>query len=219
MVIQRQISKADYAIAGVITVLIFLLGIALGVVIDNARYRSSDIENRRQELEYNSLQFQSLYLSKLEQEKACPVLQAALQSAISDLSESLEKVTNKESNSVELAYLTRKYLLDNLRYWLLAGESKKLCGLSIVSVLYFYSDSCDDCPEQGVLLTYYKNVYGDRLLVFPIDIGVDEPMIRILQSQYNLTSYPALVVEGVKYEGILGKEMLGEALCHEFKEC
>jgi len=70
------------------------------------------------------------------------------------------------------------------------------------------------------LLTHYKNVYGDRLLVFPIDVDVDdEPMIKILQGQYNLSQYPTIVVDDTKFEGMLPKDQLGVLLCREFKDC
>ena len=219
----RRISKGDYVIAAIITVLVFSLGLTLGAVIDNARFRANELENRQQELEYKSLQFQSLYLAKIERDKSCPVLQAALQSSVTTLSESLDKVTAFQSNdpsNSEYKYLMRRYLIDNLRYWLIAAETKHLCGLNIVTVLYFYSNDCAQCPDQGVLLTHYKNVYGDRLLVFPIDVDVDdEPMIKILQGQYNLSQYPTIVVDDTKFEGMLPKDQLGVLLCREFKDC
>lgn len=222
--VTRKISTADYVIAGIITVLVFSLGISLGIIIDTARYKSTEERIRVQELDYKSLQFQSLYLSHLEKGKSCPVLQAALKSAISDLSKSLEQIEGYEENSNlrkdDVNFLKRRYLLDNLRYWLLARETKKLCGLNIVSVLYFYIDDCKECPAQGVLLSHYKRVYGDRLLVFPIDSSIeDEPMLSILQGQFNISAYPTIIIENYKVEGRTSKEELGDLLCRYLTDC
>ncbi|MDP6293600.1 MAG: hypothetical protein QF486_06020 [Candidatus Woesearchaeota archaeon] len=220
MVMQRKISTSDYVIAGIITILVFSLGLSLGIIIDNARYKNTEVQIRTQELDYNSLQFQSLYLSTLERERSCPVLQASLKTAIFDLSESLEKVISYGGNgnlaNGDYEFLRRRYLLDNLRYWLLAKETKKLCGLDTVSVLYFYEDDCDDCPNQGVLLSHFKNVHGDRLLIFPIDTSVEgEPLIKILQGQHNVHIYPSIIVESFKFEGLTTKEELEGLLCRD----
>lgn len=219
MVVKRRISKEKYILAAVLTILIFSLGLTLGAIIDNYRVKYIEDVSKLQEAEYKSLQFQYLYLTTLEQEgESCPVLSATLERTVNDLSSSLNKFLEYEKetrlNKDDYQLAARSYLLDNLRYWLFAQKSKEKCGLDIVSVLYFYSEDCSICPNQGIILSYYKKIFGEKILVFPINVDLEnEPMINILTTNFNVTSYPTLIIEGKKYEGVIRKDPLGEIIC------
>lgn len=226
MPVKRKVSKSKYLIAGVITFMIFSLGLTLGIIVDNFRISWADFELRKHELEYSSLQFQYLYISTLEKgEEGCKVLNIALEKTISQLGESLDQFLEYEKssnlNTGDYDIIKRKYLLDNFRYWLLAKRAKALCNLDKVTILYFHSiKDCDICPEQGVILTYYKKIFGERLLVFPINIDLEkeESMITILKSRYNITTYPSIIVEDDLYEGVVEKNKLKKLICNSFKD-
>lgn len=222
MVVQRKISTDKYVIAGVLTLILFVFGVVLGVLLDNQRLQWLERTNKQQELDFKSLQFQYLYLTSLgDENNSCPVLQATLRKTISDLSGSLDKFQSFKSdtkiNSDDYQIVGRRYLIDNLNYWLFARKSKQACGLDVLSILYFYNDKCDICPDQGVILTYFKNVFGDKLLVFPIDaeLASDEPMVTILLSRFNVTTYPTLIIDDKKYSGVVGPAVLRELICRE----
>lgn len=224
MVVQRSISKGKYLIAFVLTVLVFSLGLALGTILGYERLSWVEEQNKVQEVDYQSLQFQYLYLSTLEsQNESCTALQSALEDSISELGESMDKVVSyKEDSSVneeDFNLLLRKYTIDNLRYWLFAKRVRSVCHNDFVSVLYFYSSKdCPDCPNQGTVLTYFKRIYGDKLLVFPIDIDLqtDERMVKTLMKQFNITTLPSIVVEEDKFEGVIPAEELGPIICSHF---
>jgi hypothetical protein len=224
--VKRTISKSKYLIAAIITFMIFSLGLTLGIIVDNFRIAWADFEIRKHELEYSSLQFQYLYISTLEKgEESCEVLNTALEKTIAQLGESLDQFLEYEKrsnlNKRDYEIIKRKYLLDNIRYWLLAKRAKELCNLDKVTILYFHSiKDCDICPEQGVVLTYYKKIFGERLLVFPIniDLETEESMITILRSRYNITTYPSIIVEDNLYEGVVGKKKLKKLICSSFKD-
>ncbi len=223
---ERKISKDKYVLAFVLTSIIFVLGLSIGLVFDNLRLKWTESESRQQEVDYLSLQFQYLYLTTLSDKNAsCSVLNTALQSAINDLGESLQTFTRYQDetkmNKKEYELAGRTYLLDNLKYWLFARKTKEECDLDVVTILYFYSrDNCPICPNQGVILTYFKKVFGDKLLIFPIDVDYEEnePIITILKNQYEIVSYPTLVIENKKYEGVVGNEQLREIVCTAFKD-
>lgn len=220
----RTISTDKYIIAGVITALIFGLGLTLGLVLEDARYGLVQQVNQDQEVRYLSLQLQYLFLSTFHNDNSCPILAATLQETIADLSASLNDVISfeekKKYDNAQKLSVERRYLLDNLRYWLLAKESKKKCNLDIVSVVYFYRKECPACAGQGTILTYYKNLLGDRLLVFPINLDLleHEPMVKIIQSQYNVTSFPTLVIDETIYEGGADKEQLQTIICSSLRD-
>ena len=90
----------------------------------------------------------------------------------------------------------------------------------MVSVLYFYSlKDCTVCPDQGVILTYFKKIFDERLLVFPINVDLEkeEPFIKIMRSRYNITSYPSIVIQEKKHEGVVQKTDLSRLICGAFK--
>ena len=209
--------------AGVITLMIFLLGLALGVIIDLERLSALQEDNTAQELNYNSLQLQYLYLNTLgEEENVCPVLQVALESSITELSVSLDAFERYSDNTLlstgRYETLQRKYLQDNMRYWLFSQQLQERCESGVVNVLYFYSEkNCSTCPNQGTVLTYYKQKLDDQLLVFPInvDLAEDEQFLRIIQTSYNVTRLPTIIVNEEKYEGVQGRNQLAQIICEK----
>ncbi len=221
----RQIYLRTYVIVAFISLLVFSLGFLLSVLIDDQRLVKIEKATKVQELNYKSLQFQQLYLNTLTNNtESCPVFELSLQSSIKSLTDSLERMesykVSANFNQKEFNELARTYVLDNLRYWLFAKKTKELCSLDFVTVLYFYSDEkCSICPDQGVILSYYKKLLGDRLLVFPIniDLEADEASIEMLKRRYNVTSYPTIIVKEAKYEGVVSKTDLMPIVCSSFK--
>jgi len=151
------------------------------------------------------------------------MLSTTLKATIKDLSDSLGEVIayeeEEEVPDTRKKIIMRRYLLDNLRYWLLARESKKKCDLEIVPIIYFYSTECPSCPNQGTVLTYFKNLFGEKVLVFPINLDLrnEEPMVEIVMAQFGITKYPTLVIDNKKYEGVVKKEQLQKIICNSLK--
>lgn len=222
--VKRKISKEKYVLAAVITLTIFAFGVILGFVLDDWRIDSIERANKEQEVNYMSLQFQYLYLSALTETNAsCLVLHTALDDSVRQLSRSLDEYQAYRKDTTinvgDYLIIGRRYLIDNLRYWFLAQKSKDKCAIDLVNILYFYSAKhCPECPDQGTILTYFKKLYGEKVLVFPIDVDLEssESLITILKVRYNITTYPSLVVSDEKYEGMLSKDELGEIICDSF---
>lgn len=221
MSVDRSISKRLYVVAGIITVLIFLLGILFGIIIDYERVNAVEDLYQTYDLDYRSLQLQFSLLNVLgEESESCSAFEIAMNSAVSELIDSLERIeAYKEvssSQQQQFEVLQRRYILDNIRYWLVVKEARSKCDIKKLPILYLYSaDNCDICPNQGVILTYFKKKYGEDLLVFPIntDLATNEPVINFVLSNYNITKYPSIVVGDKKYEGVVSQERLGPIIC------
>lgn len=203
--------------------LIFLLGVSLGLIIDYERMKFVSRENELQKVNYDSLQLQYLYLSYVpEEEESCSLLKIALEDSISLLSESLDAVERYQQDSTfnkdEYAIIERRHLVDNLRYWLFSRELQDVCHEDTINILYFFSlENCDICPNEGTILSYFKRKLEDKLLVFPInmDLESDEKFLKMLRLQYNITRVPSLVINGQKYEGVVSKTDLAEIICNQ----
>jgi thiol-disulfide isomerase/thioredoxin len=150
-------------------------------------------------------------------EQVCPVLMTALTDSVERLGESLEKVEqtieDNKMNLNEKKRIQRIYMQDNIRYWLFSRTIQERCQSNIVNILYFFSEDCDICPDQGVVLSYYKRKYQNDVLIFPINTDVEEDMVNLIKTQFNITEYPTIVVNGVPYTGVIDTETLGTILC------
>lgn len=223
--VKRKISVEHYLKVGFLTILVFSLGISLGLLIDNERVDWLRAEGQQQEVMYQGLQLQYIFISELEQDKEiCPVLEATLEDSIADLGHTLDTLEeyqkNTQVNKEEYELIKHRYILDNLRYWMFVKKTKAVCEKDLVTVLYFYSqDKCDICPDMGVMLTYFKKIFDDRLLIFPINVDLekDEPMIKIIRTRYGVTEFPSIVIEDNMHAGLLSKDTLGNELCNAFE--
>ncbi|HLC62761.1 MAG TPA: hypothetical protein VJJ21_00405 [Candidatus Nanoarchaeia archaeon] len=224
--VTRKISREKYIIAFVITALIFSSGLFLGLILTKERISQSEKTNNIQQQSYDSIQLQYLILKNLEKEDNCPAAIKTLESNIFELDNSrlklesyIEKSLNE--NSQDFILLKRGYVLSEVRYWLLVKEAEKICKNNFVSILYFYSNKdCPDCGSQGMILTYIKDKFGEKVLIFALDSDFkeNEPLIGVLEQTYNVTQTPALIIDGEKFQGMTQKEIILSKICPKYKE-
>ncbi len=226
----RPLSKRIYLIAFFATAGIFILGLLLGLIIENARTSYIDNKYMKQDLDFRSSQLQYEYLNFLEEKENCPAIYETLYANLEELEKTRVRIENyKEDATVtqeESELLIRQYFLVEMRYWLLAQKAKDICNHDVVTILSFYSDQeeCPNCDQQSFILTYMKQVIGERLLIFSFNVKtLDEPLIGILQSAYNITEYPSLVMNENPYLGLHDVDQLFPKVCALYqsppKEC
>ncbi|MBI2652295.1 hypothetical protein HYX00_02410 [Candidatus Woesearchaeota archaeon] len=221
----RNLSRDKYIIAGAITLGIFFLGLFLGLAIEGKRVNYIESVSRRQNLDFSSLQLQYAFIDQLSQEKNCLAVQKTFEQNINNLESTRIRLENfdldAKLNKNELDVLKREYVLAQIRYWMLAKTTKKLCNTDIVNILYFFSDEkeCNDCDKQAFVLTYLKKKFKDKLLIFSFDSKFEsEPMISLLKKTYNATNYPTLVIEEKPKNGFQDKDTILKEVCSYYKE-
>ncbi len=222
----RKLSKNIYIMAFVITAGIFLLGLFLGLIIEEERSSYVEEQYQEQSIVFSSSQLQYEFLSMLDEKDSCPAVYETLYSNLEDLEgtrirlEKFDRKSTLEKNQFEL--LQREYLLAEIRYWMLAKKTKELCNYDVVTILNFYSseEECPYCDQQSFVLTYLKELFGDRLLIFSFnsELEDDEPMLGILDAAYNITSYPTLVIGDEVYSGLKDSEELLGLVCANYLE-
>lgn len=222
---KRSISKDKYIIAAIATTIIFVLGVLLGLVMENERTRYIENKYSDQELDFRSSQLQYEYLTLLEKKENCPAIYETLYTNLDDLEKTrvrLETYTNDATLSkTEFELLEREYFLAEVRYWLLATKAKELCAHDVVPILSFYSneEECPKCDEQSFVLNYMKKALGEKLLIFSFNVKtVGEPIIDILKTAYNVTEYPSIVVNEELYTGLHDVEILMPRVCEAYQE-
>ncbi len=225
MVEERKIKKSRYFIAFVLTGSIFVIGVLIGLLINQQRTSFLEEENKIQNLNYDSIQLQYLYLSSLlDKEKDCGAAKKTLDSQVSNLNllgSKLENFISDNTASVEEYNLIKhQYVLAELRYWFFVKNVKEICKDDIVNVLYFYSNiNCEKCRTQGVILSKIKDDLKDNILIFSLDNDfVEEPLIEIIKSHYDIKSLPTLIINGEKHEGFYDDQEILKIVCPNYKK-
>lgn len=219
----RITNRKIFVSALFLTVVIFVMGLLLGLVIEGKRVEFIEQADREQKINLESLQLQLLYLSSIEGRESCPAFTTALSDHIKETEntrERLEKyLTEDMAHESGFSLLKREYIISQLNYWVLARKTRDICESDFVSVLYFYSKKCPDCENQGFILDYLKKLFGDRLLIFALDKEfADENMIKVIAASYNVSWVPTIVIEDKVYQGFQSKDQLLKLVCSEYSD-
>ena len=221
--IQRKVSKNKYFFAFIITLVVFSLGLLLGLVIESKRIQLIEIQDQQQKLDFNSLQSQYQLIDLFGAQKNCGALKKTFEESIKNLGKSrvkLEKYLESSNlNKKEFSLLKREYTLAQINFWLLTKKTKDICNLEHADIFYFYGDDqqCPDCSDQAYVLTYLKDKLGANLLNFVFDSQLtDEPLIAMLKESYGVTKYPTLIINGKKFDGFVSKDNILKEICPVF---
>jgi hypothetical protein len=219
--VQRTFSWKKHLAAFLITCLLFVIGFMIGLRVSDYRLTLLQELNAEQRADFESLQLQYAYLSTSN--TSCVALQNALENSVSQLEDSRVKLEQYlEASSTPTAFMLekREYMLAEIRYWLLTGQTEKACGKDHVRILFFYQDddTCQDCSAQGYILTSLKDTFKEKLLIFSLDATSDEPMVEIIKDVYNVSTTPGIVVDEEVFSGLVLKEDLFTTICSHFAE-
>ena len=215
--------KGRYILAAFITGLIFTLGLLAGLVVENERIGYVNNQFHENRVELNSAQVQYDILATIIDEESCSGVTESYYDSLSKLGqvqerlESYQQSQSRARNEFEL--LQREYVIEQTRYWLLAEKLISSCDQDIITILYFYGpeDECPSCSDQEIVLSYYKQLFKNKLLIFSFDGDqVAEPVVNILKNVYEIEQFPTLIVSSEKFDQYQDKDALGELLCDTY---
>lgn len=217
----RKISKNRYLLAFMITLVVFILGLLLGLVIESKRTSYLNEKYQKHSLDFQSSQLQFTYLLTLKDKSSCDLVYQGLDQALNELGKTEEKLIeyqfDNKISETEFELLRRQYILEELRYSFLSKNVKDYCDLDFIRLIFFYTKKCPDCDKQAVVLDYFKNLFKQKLLIFPVDESLEEPLIRLIKTQYNITSYPTLIIDEKKFS-FLSKDELFKRICQKLPQ-
>lgn len=220
--VNRELSIRRYATAFIFTCLIFVIGIFVGNFFSDDRVDYLKDLAYKQQLDYRSLELQSLYISSFEiSNESCLAFKKVLERSLEDVASAQSKVEMymKQENDKRYGDIKREYSMAQIRYLLLDKKLREICDFDTVPLLYFYSDKeCPDCNPQGTILTYLKEKIQNKLLIFSLDVDfADEPLIDLFELRYNVTEVPSILINDTLHEGIILKEDILKEICMLYK--
>jgi hypothetical protein len=219
MVRKKRLDTKILILAFFITLLIFIGGIFVGWTLNIKKVEDIDAHFNTINTEIENFQIETLFLKTFGEEVSCPLLSKRLEKINNEtykVGQKLEMYRGKKDLIADPEYRTlkSKYTRLVVTYWLLARDMKNMCRESdFLTVLYFFSKDCKDCDSQSFILTYIKKKLSEKILIFPLDADFEEPSLDVLELYYNVTEYPAMIVEDEKVVGFVGYEELTGIFC------
>ncbi len=214
----REINQRRYVLAGILTAMVFVLGLLLGFVIEGKRVELIQDASDEARVAISSLQLQYAFIDQLSQVGNCAEFMNAFDKNVENLETARIKLSNYQSqatvNRREFDLLYRNYITSQVQYLLLSMKAKKLCDSDVVNVQYFFSKDCKTCDDQSFILTFLKQKFNQRLLIFGFDTSFDkEPLLNLMVRTYNVTSFPTVIIEDNKYAGFMSKDNITSTIC------
>jgi len=211
----KKISWKVYLIAGIITIVIFSCGVGLGFFINENKFSSLKQELETIQTQQKDMESEILLANSLGKE-SCETLSYEIEKMTSIASNLGEKISSYNSEMVkdfEISNLKKYYMLSLIEYWYYWESFKKNCNSSVNTILYFYSlNNCNDCESQGYMLSFLKQKYPDKMMVFSLDADEDLYSINLLKRTYEVNKTPTLIINNKKYEGLTDLNELNRIL-------
>lgn len=185
-----------------LTVVVFILGLLLGIAYENSRYQEMNNYYLKSELSLmdvfafsNLIDFQNASCNQLIQyniDFANRIYEEAI------LLEDYEN-SGKLTDETKLAH--KKYDLMRTLLWIDVMETRNKCSDNFDSVVYLYEYSTQDLDVRATQNVWSKVLYdlkkkkGNKIIL--ISIAVDNPDVKSVQAitnGFNISSYPVVII-------------------------
>jgi len=213
-----------YLKAFLLSLSIFLIGLFIGIGLET--YLASSWLNKASEIESSvqEMELEMLYFQNLNESYSCDFLTEIVRKTNNNLDVLAGQLSQYSEGNIiftrqDIEGLKRRYTSLLIKDWMLQERIKRNCGTKIFTILYFYDrEGCDNCLIQGNVLSSLKYSFTEKLMIFPIDIKVENSMKDVLLKRFNITIMPSLVIDEKVYSGINSKSTLNNMICSYLKE-
>jgi len=215
---ERKVSSKKYALALILTMVVFSIGIFVGMFFEDLRLNNSEKMILEEKANLQSLQLQQKYIGNGLAD--CETLNKVLESNTYQLTKKMGKVIGYNKNAVfnqeELRLQVQDYFLTEIQFMLLSQDIDKKCSQDNLKIIYFYNEN--EFDTQGQILDYIKKIFGERVLIFSFDSNFkDEPLIDILLTSHKIKEFPSVVIENSVFQGHTTTEELMKNICEKLE--
>ncbi|MCX6737005.1 MAG: hypothetical protein NTW73_02915 [Candidatus Parcubacteria bacterium] len=205
---EKKISWVRYLLIFFLTLVIFGSGFYLSNTIVEKKITA--ISKLQQGLSIDILSIETQF-SILTQVPCKNLNESTLAKELYDIALKLSSVgSSLGENNPDYLILKKYYSILEIKHWLLLKKAAKECQMDLVSVAYFYGDkkSCQNCEDQGYILTALREKYP-FLRVYSFDYLLPLVPLETIKSIYNLkNNLPVLVINDDVYYGLKSQEEL-----------
>jgi len=206
---ERQQFGFKILLAFILTLILFLLGIFVGFYLNQKKIET--IENLEKDLLVSLQDIDTLY-TQINKSELCKS-KKYLDYINNELDKYAIKLTYLEEslgkNHEVVIRLKKPYNVLLIKHYLLMKEMED-CE-KLVIILFFYSNRPEFIglsENEGIILGHIREKYGvDKVKVYALDVDLGLRTVESIKEQYNITSYPSLIINDKTY-GYLNKEEL-----------
>lgn len=217
MVVKRKQKKQLLVTSLIITIVIFSIGFVLGWTLDH--FKADDVLTRikQSELDTESFLVEQQFVDNYGGGDRCTLLTARIDTLQKTIRETGEELSRWDQgnlfNRQDFDYLKRKYVLLEVRFLMLLEDLEQTCGTDYNVIIYFYQIDQDESARQGYVLDGLVRTYDD-LIVLSVDKDyLDEPLVELLISKYDITTAPTLIInDKIKLEGFTPRAQIESAV-------
>ena len=213
----KQYNKKTIISALIISAILFSSGVYVGFLLNREKLSGIEVNIDKVSSEMENFQLQFLFFDILGETATCPLLRNTLKEINEEsynIGTKLDQYAsdNELKDMKEYEKLKKEYSRIIISYWLLSNKLKGACGLDAATIIFFIGKDCAECDQQAFVLTYLKEKFGDKILIFTLDGSMEEPSIEVLKNYYNVTDYPAIVVNGKRFDGLTKADTILERI-------
>lgn len=214
--VDRKVDWEYLVLAFLVTAILMTSIFYLGSGLDNHKIDSLRDDVKQIEVEQRSHSL-GLQLAESVEGQKCEAMEKWIESSVPEIQDLRKKAAAYESSSKidnsDYEIVKKRYMNLVIQNLIDVRQMEEKCGNEAVNIVYLYTkNSCDRCDDQGTVLTYYRREYEDRVIVHPLDTDLGMKSIEFMEDFYDITEYPALIIEGEVYEGYQNKEKVGEII-------
>lgn len=197
-------NASKYVITFVITSLLFITAFYLSNYFNNKK--TSEIKATEDQIAIDLLSSETQF-DILKQSSCNQLDDSILADELDSLGSKLNYMESQiGSTNPEVIQLKKYYSILQIKDYLLMSNYGKECHTKPVSIVYFYSNDCQDCKKQGYVLTYLRETYPG-LRTYSFDYNLDLSAVKTLISLNKIpTVLPALIINNKTYNGFMSNE-------------
>lgn len=204
---RQKLDKGKYLAVLAITALVFIAGILIGNYF--ASQKLEQIDYIGQDLKTDTAAMELQY--ELIAEDPCEHINSTpLADELYEMASKLDFMeTRRGEDDRNVRDLKEYYSLLELRHWLFMKKTRKECNQTNSLILFFYTneEDCDDCKEQGFILTWLRKNYAD-VYIYSFDYTIENAALDTVKRLYGVKGTPAMVIDKETYNEFLTKKEL-----------
>ncbi len=210
----------------VVSVIIFMIGFALGFFLEN--YRANSVENRLILSEANLLDEQ-IRIDAIEKfGVSCSQAKEGLFNFADRIyNEALNLESYGEASQLKGTFfvLHKKYDLLRTLLWMEALDLKKHCGENFHTVVYLYFYDEDNAKLKAKqlffsrLLREIKDNNPDDILLIPIAVNTELSSLDLIVQKYGIENFPVILIdENIVLDDVISVENLEKIIFESNKQ-
>ena len=213
----HQIIKSKHRVFAetlVLTVLILIIGFAIGFLVESGRINDATENYQNFEVKALDLQLQRDYFGTLNESNCNQAIRENLIFADNLYNEGLLIERYEQVNQINPEVLTQKkiYVLLKTQLWLNSIKLKEQCSKASHTVVYVYTQKPDLTKEaeqsaMSKTLKEVKDELNNTIILIPIagDLGLNSVEMQL--RTYNINYLPSIIIDEKKVlEGFHNKE-------------